>query len=132
MTMATDPPPRVSAQREASKEGLIEDIGVVVIGRNEGDRLLTCLDSLGRCGVVAHHIVYVDSGSTDGSVQRARDRGVAVIELQPPFTAAKGRNAGARFADNFTHVDGPHMKTDDGGSPPADRRLDRDGDTLYP
>ncbi len=97
MTMATDPPPRVSAQREASTEGLIEDIGVIVIGRNEGDRLLTCLDSLGRCGVVAHHIVYVDSGSADGSVQRARDRGVAVIELQPPFTAAKGRNAGARF-----------------------------------
>jgi GT2 family glycosyltransferase len=71
-------------------------IGVVVIGRNEGERLVGCLDSLARAGLDEAQVVYVDSGSTDGSVQRARARGIDVIELEPPFTAAKGRNAGAR------------------------------------
>ena len=53
-------------------------VGVVAIGRNEGERLIRCLDSLppGLKGAV-----YVDSGSTDGSVQRARERGVDVVEL---------------------------------------------------
>lgn len=69
------------------------DLGAVAIGRNEGDRLVACLDSLvGRVG----RVVYVDSGSTDGSVDRARARGVEVVELDTsiPFTAARARNAG--------------------------------------
>jgi GT2 family glycosyltransferase len=70
-------------------------VGVVAIGRNEGERLIRCLDSLppGLKGAV-----YVDSGSTDGSVQRARERGVDVVELDLsiPFTAARARNAGWR------------------------------------
>ena len=37
--------------------------GIVVIGRNEGGRLLACLDSLGEA---VTRTVYVDSGSTDG------------------------------------------------------------------
>lgn len=74
----------------------VDDVGVVVIGRNEGERLMVCLDALGRCGALPEHVVYVDSGSSDGSVERVRARGVTVIELQPPFTAAKGRNAGYR------------------------------------
>jgi cellulose synthase/poly-beta-1,6-N-acetylglucosamine synthase-like glycosyltransferase len=43
-------------------------------------------------------VVYVDSGSTDGSVQLARDHGVEVVELDQdaPFTAARARNAGFR------------------------------------
>ncbi len=68
-------------------------IAAVVIGRNEGARLVACLTSL--AGQVAQ-IVYVDSGSTDQSVQAARDLGAQVVELSPdrPFTAARGRNAG--------------------------------------
>ncbi|WP_421658144.1 glycosyltransferase [Leptothermofonsia sp. ETS-13] len=67
--------------------------GVVVIGRNEGDRLIRSLESIGK-GVQG--IVYVDSGSTDGSCEAARDRGVEVINLDMaiPFTAARARNAG--------------------------------------
>ncbi|NAZ38098.1 glycosyltransferase family 2 protein [Rubellimicrobium sp. CFH 75288] len=69
------------------------EVGAVVVGRNEGERLVRCLRSLrpqvGR-------IVYVDSGSGDGSPVRARAEGVEVVELDPalPFTAARGRNAG--------------------------------------
>ena len=67
--------------------------GAVVIGRNEGARLIRCLDSVrGRIA----RVVYVDSGSTDGSVEAARSRGVQVVELDLgiPFTAARARNAG--------------------------------------
>lgn len=89
--MANPAPSPVSAP---AHEGLVPDVGVVVIGRNEGERLMTCLDALSRCGALPGHIVYVDSGSSDGSVERVRARGVTAIELPPPFTAAKGRNAG--------------------------------------
>ena len=69
------------------------NFGVVVIGRNEGERLRRCLRSLS-----APEVVYVDFGSTDGSVQWARDHGVNTIELEAnlPFTAARARNAGFR------------------------------------
>lgn len=70
-------------------------IGCVVIGRNEGDRLRRCLESLsGR----TRRLVYVDSGSTDGSVDLARRFGAEVVEidLATPFTAARARNAGYR------------------------------------
>jgi GT2 family glycosyltransferase len=65
--------------------------GVVVIGRNEGERLKRCLGSLSAVAAV-----YVDSGSTDGSAQWARDTAFEVVELdaQFPFTAARARNAG--------------------------------------
>lgn len=68
-------------------------IGAVVIGRNEGDRLIRCLDTV-RCRVA--HVVYVDSGSTDNSVAEARARDVEVValDLKIPFTAARARNAG--------------------------------------
>ena len=67
-------------------------IGVVVIGRNENERLRNCLSHLS--GITA--VVYVDSGSTDGSVVLARSLGADVVELDTslPFTAARARNAG--------------------------------------
>ena len=73
-------------------------LGVVIIGRNEGERLVACLASLGR----AHPIVYVDSGSTDGSVAAAKAHGAEIVALDMslPFTAARARNAGfARLMD---------------------------------
>ena len=69
-------------------------VGLVAIGRNEGDRLARCLASLAGLDVRA---IYVDSGSTDGSVEAARASGLEVIVLDDsrPHTAARGRNAGA-------------------------------------
>ncbi|MCC5796243.1 MAG: glycosyltransferase family 2 protein [Methylophaga sp.] len=67
-------------------------VGAVVIGRNEGQRLVRCLESL----VGTANVAYVDSGSTDGSVKAAQALGASVVELdmQQPFTAARARNAG--------------------------------------
>ncbi|MEO1614807.1 MAG: glycosyltransferase [Planctomycetota bacterium] len=69
--------------------------GVVIIARNEGDRLHRCLDSVLE-EIPAERVVYVDSGSTDGSVEHATALGVDVVELdtETPFTAARARNAG--------------------------------------
>ena len=72
-------------------------LAFVAIGRNEGERLQRCLRSL---TAVSRRIVYVDSGSTDGSVEFARGLGCQVVELDMslPFSMARGRNAGWRQA----------------------------------
>lgn len=75
-------------------------IDAVAIGRNEGARLVECLASL-RDQV--RRIVYVDSGSTDGSADIARQTGAIVValDMSVPFTAARARNAGlAALASN--------------------------------
>lgn len=66
-------------------------IGSVIIGRNEGQRLVACLKSQS-----VSPVVYVDSGSTDDSVASARRAGADVIQLAipPKFTAARARNTG--------------------------------------
>ena len=76
-------------------------LSIVVIGRNEGERLRRCLESvrsMKRDGWEAE-LIYVDSGSTDGSVSLAESFGAKTIALQPQRpTAALGRNAGWRAA----------------------------------
>ena len=75
-------------------DGLGPDaFGIVVIGRNEGDRLKV---SLAAAVTQSRWVVYVDSGSTDDSVAVAHSLAVDVVELDPqrPFTAARARNAG--------------------------------------
>ena len=68
-------------------------MGIVIIGRNEGDRLVQCLSSLREESLPC---VYVDSGSTDGSQDVARRAGALVIalDMSRPFTAARARDAG--------------------------------------
>ncbi len=68
-------------------------LGVVVIGRNEGERLKSCLSQLAK---LEYFTVYVDSGSTDNSVELASDLGAEVVELDMriPFSAARARNEG--------------------------------------
>jgi GT2 family glycosyltransferase len=68
-------------------------VAIVAIGRNEGERLKNCL----RAAVDgARTVVYVDSGSTDGSASFARSLGCRVVELNPdvPYSAARARNEG--------------------------------------
>ena len=73
-------------------------IGVIIIGRNEGERLKRCLSTLPDDVTP----VYVDSGSSDGSCAVAMELGIPAISLSSDkkFTAARGRNAGlAWFAE---------------------------------
>lgn len=88
-------------------------VAVVVIGRNEGDRLVRCLQSLPK----GAEIVYVDSGSIDGSPQMAAKLGADVVELDRSigFTAARGRNAGlARLTEKGSRS--PYVQMLDGDS----------------
>lgn len=84
-----------------------QPFGIVAIGRNEGDRLRRCLASVFS---MAQHIVYVDSGSTDRSVDVARRLAaeVVVLDMSVPFTAARARNQGWRHllevAPNLQYV----------------------------
>ena len=98
-------------------------IGVVAIGRNEGERLVRCLQSLRRSGFP---VVYVDSNSSDGSFDRARELGACPVQLDlnRPFTAARARNFGyatliranpdleiVQFVDGDCEVDAEWMAT---------------------
>lgn len=67
-------------------------IGLVAIGRNEGERLKRCL----RSAPPHIPIVYVDSASTDDSVAFALTTQATVVELDmdKPFSAARARNEG--------------------------------------
>ncbi len=71
---------------------LPEGVGLVIVGRNEGARLQRSLARTRDKG----RAIYVDSGSSDHSSDKARSLGFHVLELDParPFTAARGRNEG--------------------------------------
>jgi GT2 family glycosyltransferase len=80
-------------------KALLPVTDAVVIGRNEGARLIACLQSLK--GQV-RRVIYVDSGSGDGSPAAAHNAGAEVVDLDmsQAFTAARARNAGlARLTD---------------------------------
>ena len=72
---------------------MMPKIGIVIIGRNEGERLIRCIQSLHEH---LANTVYVDSASTDCSIESAKKLGVHTLELDmlKPFTAARARNAG--------------------------------------
>ena len=70
-----------------------ENVAAVVIGRNEGPRLIAALRSVKTS---VSRVVYVDSGSTDNSIEEARNAGAKVVMLDPqlPFSAGRARNEG--------------------------------------
>lgn len=77
------------------------DVSVVVIGRNEGQRLLRCLQSVQQAqwGRLRWEMIYVDSHSSDGSMAAAQQAGAQVLTLGDARPcAAAGRNIGWRAA----------------------------------
>src|ERR1700679_3019997 len=89
-----------------------QNVAIVAIGRNEGERLKSCLSSVTHR---ARTVVYVDSGSADGSPQYARSMNCQVVELDPAlsFSAARARNEG--FACVMEHApDVPFIQFLDG------------------
>ncbi len=69
------------------------NIGLVIIGRNEGEHLTQNLPKLAGLFVAT---VFVDSNSSDDSVAIAEKNQVSVLQLDlsKPFTAARARNEG--------------------------------------
>lgn len=88
------------------------DVVVIAIGRNEGARFEACARSV---AAQTGRFVYVDSGSTDGSVAFARGEGAEVVtlDMSVPFTAARARNAGAERA-MAAYPDAPAIQFIDG------------------
>lgn len=83
---------------------IVVSVGVVVIGRNEGERLRRCLESVVGA---SERVVYVDSGSSDNSVSVADSFVVDIVELDRsrPFSAARARNEGfQRLLHSFPNI----------------------------
>jgi GT2 family glycosyltransferase len=101
----------------------MSDVGIVIIGRNEGERLRLCLASSTTGG---HAVVYVDSGSTDRSIELARSMGASVVplDLSTPFTSPRARNAGAAFLLD-TRPDLPYIQFVDGDCELSEGWIDR-------
>lgn len=103
-------------------------VGLVIVGRNEGDRLANCLAHALALDVP---VVYVDSGSHDGSPELARRQGADVLELDAgrPFTAARARNEGfGRLVAAHPHV--RHVQFLDGDCELVPSWLERASATL--
>lgn len=81
-----------------------EEISVVVIGINVESTIGDCLSSIKTCGYPQEkmEVIFVDGGSTDRSVEIARNYSfVKVIELvQDQPTPGRGRNHGWRVASH--------------------------------
>lgn len=76
------------------------EVGIVVIGRNEGDRLVAALTAAMPWRA---RLVYVDSNSYDGSADRAEAMGVDVVRLsEGRLSAARGRRVGLEFLSQTT------------------------------
>lgn len=76
-------------------------VSVVIIGRNEGERLIRCLNSIHQINKTEFtiEIIYVDSASTDNSIQNALKYQAQIVSVNPDRpSAAIGRNAGWRVA----------------------------------
>lgn len=75
-------------------------VSVIVIGRNEGERLTACLGSIrASMGPLKYELLYIDSRSKDDSIRRALDCGARVFRLtEPETTAGLGRLVGSRLA----------------------------------
>jgi len=88
------------------------DFSFIVIGKNESNNLNRCFSSIvdfGKVNNLVFEIVYVDSQSTDNSLEIARSwKEVKPIVLGGTCNAAKARNLGASNAkgDYFIFADG--------------------------
>lgn len=76
-------------------------VSVVIIGRNEGQRLQQCIRTVQQAhwGQLSYDIWYVDSRSTDQSVALAQAQGVHVLVVPAGhLCAARARNLGWQTA----------------------------------
>jgi len=81
-------------------------ISVVIPVKDGGTDLVRCLEAIGRQRVDDEvEVIVIDSGSSDGSGERARSLGARVHTIAPEeFHHGKTRNLGARIASGETLV----------------------------
>ncbi len=104
-------------------EKQIHDIAVVIIGRNEGTRLVQCLNSVVPNGVPT---IYVDSASNDDSIANATAAGIKTVKLDDikPLSAARARNEGFDWFKK-AGVDARYIHFIDGDCELAEHWLDK-------
>lgn len=87
-------------------------ISFIIIGKNEGDKLIKCFQSVKsftRQSTLESEIIYVDSQSTDGSFENAlQDPEIKSFKLNGKCSPSIARNYGAKMAkgDFFCFIDG--------------------------
>lgn len=88
-------------------------ITFIIIGRNEGWKLTKCLqsvyDTISYNKLDEYEVIYVDSKSTDDSIERAKQfGGINIIKITGVCNAAIARNIGARESagDILFFIDG--------------------------
>ena len=87
-------------------------VSIVIIGRNEGARLVKCIESAQNLEYPADkmEIIYVDSLSSDGSADRVKKMGIEKVYVlkEEKTCAAMGRNLGLEHAkgDLILFLDG--------------------------
>jgi glycosyltransferase involved in cell wall biosynthesis len=77
---------------------LASKISVVIPAYNGGAQLAECLDAVARLTTPPSEIIVVDDGSTDGSIQKAAERGIRVLGTSGRQGPAAARNIGAQAA----------------------------------
>jgi len=81
----------------------VKDVAVILVGLNACDYVCQCLQSLGRAEWrgYSYETIYVDNGSTDGTVSALRAGGcpVEVLENKSNVGFCKAANQGARIAN---------------------------------
>ncbi|NEX60914.1 glycosyltransferase family 2 protein [Noviherbaspirillum galbum] len=85
-------------------------LSVILITKNEASNIRACLESVG----FANEWIIVDSGSTDGTAQIARDFGATVIETPdwPGFGPQKNRALDAATGDWVLSIDADERITE--------------------
>ena len=87
-------------------------ISFIIIGKNEGWRLQKCLQSISyvveQDAIANYEIIYVDSQSTDNSIELAKQYGAKTFLIIGECNAALARNIGAQEAigDILFFIDG--------------------------
>jgi len=76
----------------------VVNVSVVIVNLNGASLLDDCLGSLAKQTYVDFEVIFVDNGSSDGSLKRAEELcpGIHVIALQQNVGFARGNNLGIR------------------------------------
>ncbi len=79
-------------------------ISIIIIGKNEGGKLIKCLESVSNLihsnKEILFEVIYIDSNSTDNSIVNARNFGdnIRIYKINGKTNAAIARNIGAKEA----------------------------------